>query len=166
MDYEAVDEVLVFAQGEDTKYIKVIINDDDNWEPDEDFYVQLYKPGTDNFELEGADTRTRVTIIDDDKPGQVCFEEKSIKALATEQFCMVKLIRKNGSDGVVTVDYETIQLDESSHTATPGVDFHHTSGTVTFQHQIASAEIKIEIIQKPDEVRDESFGIRLSNIFP
>jgi hypothetical protein len=34
--------VLVFANGEDTKYIKVIINDDDNWEPDEDFYVQLY----------------------------------------------------------------------------------------------------------------------------
>jgi hypothetical protein len=79
---------------------------------------------------------------------------------------MVKLIRKNGADGVVTVDYETIQLDESSHTATPGVDFNHSSGTVTFQHQIASAEIKIEIIQKPDEVRDESFGIRLSNIFP
>jgi hypothetical protein len=42
MDYEAVDEVLVFANGEETKYIKVIINDDDNWEPDEDFYVQLY----------------------------------------------------------------------------------------------------------------------------
>jgi hypothetical protein len=38
-DYEKVDEVLVFKNGDDLKYIEVAINDDDNWEPDEDFYV-------------------------------------------------------------------------------------------------------------------------------
>jgi hypothetical protein len=27
-----------------TQHITVIINDDDNWEPDEDFWVQLYEP--------------------------------------------------------------------------------------------------------------------------
>ena len=42
--------------------------DDDNWEPDEDFFVQLYNPST-GEELTGQDTKTRVTIIDDDKPG-------------------------------------------------------------------------------------------------
>ena len=67
-DYEEVRENLVFAQGETTKFITVKIRDDDNWEPDEDFFVQLYDPNT-LEELKGADTKTRVTIIDDDKPG-------------------------------------------------------------------------------------------------
>lgn len=109
-DYEAIDEVLEFKSGEGSKFVKVIINDDDNWEPDEDFFVQLYNP-VGGLELVGKDTRTRVTIIDDDKPGQICFEEqKQIIILAGKEKveCEVKILRKNGADGVVTVDYETI----------------------------------------------------------
>ena len=48
--------------------VDVGIMDDDNWEPDEDFFVQLYNVDT-GEELQGQDTKTRVTIIDDDKPG-------------------------------------------------------------------------------------------------
>lgn len=66
-DYDACDEILEF-HGEYSKTISVGIKDDDNWEPDEDFYVQLYDANT-NAELVGHDTKTRVTIIDDDKPG-------------------------------------------------------------------------------------------------
>jgi len=63
----------------------------------------------DNTYLLGKDTRTRVTIIDDDKPGQICFEEtKGIKALASEEYVDITLIRKNGVDGIVTVDYKTV----------------------------------------------------------
>ena len=87
----------------------------------------------------GKDTKTRVTIIDDDKPGQICFEEtKGIKALASEEFIDVNLIRKNGSDGTVTVDFKTVQLDESDHTATPGVDYEHCEGTITFEQGMSS----------------------------
>jgi hypothetical protein len=63
-----VKETLEFKQGDTVKFITVKIRDDDNWEPDEDFYVQLYDPNT-MEELQGQDCRTRVTIIDDDKPG-------------------------------------------------------------------------------------------------
>jgi len=35
----------------------------------------------------------------------------------------ILVIRKNGSDGVLTVDYETIQLDQTATTATAGRDF-------------------------------------------
>ena len=85
-------------------------------------------------ELQGKDTRTRVTIIDDDKPGQICFEEsKGIKVLASEEVCEVILLRKNGSDGRVTVDYKTIELDKSDHTASAGVDYKHVEGTVIFE---------------------------------
>lgn len=73
-----------------------------------DFYVHLFDPTT-NEELGGQDCKTRVTIIDDDKPGQICFDNtKGIKVSPTEEFCEIKIIRKNGSDGLVTVDYETV----------------------------------------------------------
>jgi len=111
-DYEGYDNILEFSQGEYTKTFDVKINDDDNWEPDEDFFCQLYDADT-NSELVGQDTKTRVTIIDDDKPGQICFKDtKGIKVAPTDEQCEIVVIRKNGSDGVVTVDYETIQLGD------------------------------------------------------
>ena len=78
---------------------------------------------------------TRVTIIDDDKPGQIYFgATKNIKAIASEEFCNIVLLRKNGSDGIVTVDYKTKPLDNSDETATPGVDYETKEDTVTFEH--------------------------------
>lgn len=78
-----------------------------------------------NEKLSGADTRTRVTIIDDDKPGQIGFEQVkgSIKATTDQDFAEIVLIRKNGSDGAVTVDYETFELDSTTMTATPWKDY-------------------------------------------
>jgi len=166
-DYEKVDEILDFKDKEKTKYIEVIINDDDNWEPDEDFFVQLMDPHT-NADLVGKDTRTRVTIIDDDKPGQICFEEtKTIKAVASEKFVDVVIQRKNGSDGKVTVDYVTVMLDKSEHTATENVDYKPVEGTLTFMQGETAKNITIEILDRPDvESRAESFGIQLSKITP
>jgi len=85
--------------------------------------------------LHGRDCKTKVTIIDDDQPGQIAFEEQGIiRAIADEPQLEVRIARKNGSDGKVTVDFETIALDESEHTATPGVDYIHNSGTLVFEH--------------------------------
>jgi len=114
--------------------VKIKIIDDENWEPDEDFFVQLYDAET-LEELSGRDTRTRITIIDDDKPGQISFVSKTaITAIARSQVATVEIKRDNGSDGVVTVDFKTEVLDNSSSTATPGVDFVEKKGTVTFKH--------------------------------
>ena len=50
-----------------------------------------------------------MTIIDDDQPGQISFKEKkTIKVLADQDYVDIVLIRKNGSDGVVKVDYTTV----------------------------------------------------------
>lgn len=120
-------------------------------------------------DLSGQDCKTRVTIIDDDKPGQIAFEQTgTIKALATEQFAEIVIIRKNGSDGKVTVDYETKELDGSSHTATPGKDYENVKGTLVFESMETEKTIQVPIIQHEDksEIRDESFGIQLSNITP
>jgi len=55
-----------------------------------------------------------------------------LKAIASEGQAEIVILRKNGSDGTVKVDYETIQLGEGEQTATPGVDYVPVKGTLTF----------------------------------
>lgn len=131
-DYVALDDILSFNVGESSKNIKIQIVDDDNWEPDKDFFIQLINPDTDEH-LQGMDTRTKVTIIDDDKPGHIYFlETKAISALASDENAEIIIDRRNGSDGIVTVDFKTIELDESDHTASYNKDFMKVEETVTF----------------------------------
>jgi len=166
-DYEKVDTILTFGPGEKQKFVEVVIKDDDDWEPDEDFYMQLYGHPSDE-ELVGQDTRTRITIIDDDKPGQIYFQEsKAVQALATEPECEVVIERRNGSDGVVTVDYVTLELDQSEQTACAGRDFEHAKGTLEFKQGETEKRIPIQILQRDDvQGRDESFAVQLSNVYP
>ena len=41
-DFVAVDQILEFRDGQKTQNVEVEIMDDDDWEPDEDFFVQLF----------------------------------------------------------------------------------------------------------------------------
>ena len=55
------------------------IKDDDIWEPDKDFYLELYDPNDENKPVfPGDDTRTIVTIIDEDNPGIIGFEKREV----------------------------------------------------------------------------------------
>jgi len=169
-DYIPFDGIIEFGNGEHTKTFAVGIKDDDNWEPDEDFFVQLYEPNT-NKELVGQDTKTRVTIIDDDKPGQICFENtKGIKVAPTEAQCEIKVTRKNGSDGRVTVDYETIQLGHQEHVAQAGKHYEETRGQLIFENQETEKSVFVKIMQlegdENDEYSDNAFGFQLKNVHP
>lgn len=45
-DYNGIDETISFEKGENEKGVKIGIIDDEGWEPDEDFYVELYNPNS------------------------------------------------------------------------------------------------------------------------
>lgn len=76
-------------------------------------------------------------------------------------------MRKNGADGIVTIEFESVQLGESEHTATPGKDYTTVKGTLTFKQNETEKTIEIPILNRDDlEQRDESFGIQLSNVTP
>jgi len=115
-----------------------------------------------NEELVGQDAKTRITIIDDDKPGQICFEDSgTTKAIATEEFAEIVVIRKHGSDGLVTVKYETMDMGKTHHYATPGVDYKSVSDELKFEHGETKKIIYVPIIQHedPNEMRDETFAV-------
>ena len=70
----------------------------------------MYDKATGN-KLIGEDTRTRVTILDDDKPGMLVFEEKkAMRHPANERECVVKVERVQGVDGKISVKYKTVPL--------------------------------------------------------
>jgi len=64
-----------------------------------------------------------VTIIDDDRPGVLAFESAILKHDASESKCKIVVKRLHDTDGQISVKYRTIQIDKSSNTATPGVDY-------------------------------------------
>lgn len=102
-----------------------------------------------------------MTIIDDDQPGHICFEEtkSTIKVHASDEYALIKLIRKNGTDGKVTVNYKTVELDSSeSHAARKDKDYKHIEDVATFEKDEAEFVIKVKILQHNDETdmaRDE-----------
>ena len=60
------------------------------------------------FELKFATTVCTVTIIDDDKPGKFSFTQPNYAATEADNFVNVKVIRTEGGDGTITIDYQTL----------------------------------------------------------
>ena len=56
-----------------------------------------------------------------------------IKATTDQEFAEIVLVRKNGSDGTVTVEYETFELDSTTLTAQPWKDYEPQESTISFK---------------------------------
>lgn len=121
-DYKAVDEILSFKSGEKSKTIEIEIVDDNEWEPDEDFLIELYDPDT-GKRLPGGDTETRVTIIDDDEPGMLSFAQRTVKVTNKMDKVKVRVVRQNGCDGTVKVKYSMEDGKGPITNATPEVHY-------------------------------------------
>jgi hypothetical protein len=62
----------------DTEYkINIPIVDDEEWNPDLDFFVELYDVST-GTRYDGDDTHCKVSILDEDFPGTLGFENTEI----------------------------------------------------------------------------------------
>lgn len=77
-DYVIVDKIIEFSEGQAEISVPIEIIDDESWEPDENFFIDLYDPESEEkTRLPGEDTKTSVLILDDDKPGIFGFERKT-----------------------------------------------------------------------------------------
>lgn len=94
-DYEKIDTERELDEGEMETSIRVKIIDDEGIEPDEDFYIELYDLET-KERLPGQDTRTTVTILDDDKPGIFGFEMRATKVTPKDEKIRLKVLRLDG----------------------------------------------------------------------
>ena len=162
-DYHKVDKEIKFKHGDKDDSIQIAIVDDNGWEPDEDFLVELYDLNTGN-KLSGRDTECRITILDDDKPGQIAFANPNVRHAATFNECAIVVKRIHESDGQVSVRYKTIEIDQGERTARATVDFEKKEGELIFEHNETEKEIVVKILDKElaeGEERDEIFGLKL-----
>merc|ERR1719478_1904662 len=99
---------------------------DNAYEEDEDFYVELYEPTcvdaeAPNVKAELGETpKATVTIIDDDLPGKFKFEKETVEIEEqTQDFEMsIKVERFDGSSGTISCHYETENMG-----AIAGIDY-------------------------------------------
>lgn len=159
-DYDISSGTLTFADGVLNQSFTVVIIDDSDVEGEESFSLQLSNPG--GGAALGTLTEATVTIIEDDEPppepGTLQFTVTDYTVLENVAEVTLEVSRTNGSDGAVTVDYESVD-DSASGTD----DFVQTSGTLSFADAEVSQTITINIQDDSELEGDEDFLVKLSN---
>lgn len=142
-DYEKNSGEIRFAEGEMEQKIRVKLVDDDEHEPDKDFFVDLnfvdeQKPPGHKL---GEVRTTVVTIIDDDEPGVLSFTEDDFFVNGGEKKAVVNVQRKDGCSANVSCKY--VCEDES---AKAGTDYEKTEGTLVFKKGETRKPIEIPLM--------------------
>mmetsp|Transcript_16853 Transcript_16853/g.23275 ORF Transcript_16853/g.23275 Transcript_16853/m.23275 type:complete len:617 (+) Transcript_16853:1233-3083(+) len=133
-DYKAVKGTLVFEKGQSKGFIEVEIIKDDQYEPDEIFYMHLSNPTAG----EVMTPQVEIMIIDDDEPGIISFEKAMVEVLETASEVVLNVKRQKGCDGKVSCDYKTV-----NNTAKAGMAFTETSGTISYEPNEANQQIVV-----------------------
>ena len=101
-EYERMDKIIAFSKSENEKIVPIKIFDNNEWQPDLVFHVELYNPAdNDMLSYDEYDTKCKVTILDEDFPGTLGFEETSVVVSKSEKFVDLNVVRTDGSDGKI-----------------------------------------------------------------
>jgi len=160
-DYQAINEVLTFEPHEREKQIGVTIVDDNQWEPDEEFFLKLsLVSGEDASEVKlGRTSIMEITILNDDEPGTFQFEKRGHLVKESCGNAVLSIMRQNGADGDVTIKWRTIDK-----TAIAGKDYTGGEGQIEFKHGETQRDIKIPIIDDMESEKDENFEVEIYDI--
>lgn len=124
-EFEALDEVITMKKKDEEKTVDITIHDNHDWQPDLDFYVELYDPKTQQ-RLFGDDTECKITILDEDFPGKLGFEFTEIQAGRNQDRVLIVVKRVEGTDGAISCMIRTEPLvpdKDSKQNAKAGEDY-------------------------------------------
>ncbi|GIY84985.1 hypothetical protein CEXT_375431, partial [Caerostris extrusa] len=156
-DYVPLKEILTFQDGEVEKELHVEIVDDNQWEPDETFFLKLcILPEDVGNVMFGRVCIMEITILNDDEPGILQFKRRGLLVQESIGTALIPVIRSNGVDGIVTAKWRTID-----RTAVAGQDYVGGEGEITFDHGETEKNIEIPIIDDFDAEKDEHFEVEL-----
>ena len=157
-DYQAVDEILTFEPMETEKEIGITIVDDNQWEPDEEFFLKLslLSTGQSKEVKLGRTSIMEITILNDDEPGTFQFEKRGHLVKESCGNAVISVIRQNGADGDVTIKWRTVDK-----TAISGKDYVGGEGEIEFKHGETQRDLKIQIIDDMECEKDENFEVEL-----
>jgi hypothetical protein len=155
-DYVATNGTLNYANGETSKTFTVTILDDATTEPNETVNIMLsHVVGN---AIYGTITNTVLTIMDDDGPGDFQFSTNGYAVSQDAGTMSITVARKDGKTGAASVNYAT-----SDGTATNGLNYTATSGTLNFANNETSKTFNITILNQPVGGAGKTVNLTLSN---
>lgn len=149
---------LTFAPRETEKEISIVVRGDTKFEPNEDFFVELFNPT--NATLSSLSTAKGVINNDDARPtisiGNVVVSEGNVDGAFTDAIFTVSL--SNPSSEAITVDFTTVD----GTALVSDNDYQAASGKLTFTPGVTSQQITVKVRGDRKFELDEAFSIRLS----
>lgn len=101
-----------------------------------------------------------LTVIDNNfKPGVLGFSSPTYTVNQNGGTATITVVRTNGTDGIVSVNYDT-----ANGTATNGINFNNVSGTLTFNPGESSHTFTIPIISGSTVSPDKTVNLLLSTV--
>ncbi|PAA51257.1 hypothetical protein BOX15_Mlig018197g2 [Macrostomum lignano] len=156
-DYVPLKKTVVFEPDETQQTVDVEIIDDNQWEPDETFFVKLTLEKDQKLARLGPKKINQVTIINDDEPGTFEFVNASYLFKESCGRATVPVRRVNGADGVAKVSWKT-----EDQTARAGCDYEASSGELIFNHGEIEKTIEVAIYDDQNKEKDEHFKLLLT----
>lgn len=164
-DYTAVEDTAVFKPGETLCTIQVPILDDDIFEEDEFFKVELSnvrfggQDGTTDFSKIRLESPAvaNVVILDDDHAGIFSFKESQITVAEGVGVLKVEVSRNSGARGTVAVPYKTVPGSAKGG----GQDYLDSVGVLEFSDDETMKCIKVTIVDDEEYEKNKMFSLEL-----
>ncbi|MEO6033813.1 MAG: Calx-beta domain-containing protein, partial [Verrucomicrobiota bacterium] len=155
-DFTVVTNTIFFREGETNKVVSIPLVNDAIIEGDETVTLLLTNA---TGGILSAPTAAILVIVDDDSgQGNLMFSQVNYTVAESAGFATVSVIRTNGSQGFITVDFSA-----GGGTALPGSDYAPTNGTLVFGDGEVSKSFSVKIFDDALPEGDEFVNITLSN---
>ncbi len=157
LDYESIDQVLAFPEGEVLQTVEIDIIDDSDVEPNETIDLQLsdFTDGT-----QGLQSRALLEIVSDDSVLSFSAPTYSIGEDAKSGFARIQVNRLGANIGETTVAF----LTATNGTAEAVLDFQMVSNTVKFADGEITRSVDVAIVDDTEVEGRESVVLLLTNV--
>lgn len=164
--YKQTEGTLSFGPTDVLKTIEIPIYDNDVWDADEEFTIeladlQILEEDVKHPHVSLGQKTTTVTILNDDEPGTLAFTVEEVMACEGVESVMVGISRTNGSCGKITCSYATV--DDS---AIQDYDYTQTEGNLELEDGETEFKIELPILQQGVHEDDRRFRIVLNDASP
>ena len=108
--------------------------------------------------LPGDDTRTKVTILDEDFPGTIGFGNTDLRVPKGAQEVEIEVERVDGSDGTIgcMISTEPLTLEPTPQSAQEFEDYLPKHEKITFKHNETSQKVIIKLVNEKLGAADEA----------
>ncbi len=161
VDYLPVTNTLFFVDGQTNATVAIPISTNGVGEGNVTVGLALLNPTNTALDPTLPTTAT-LTIVDSSQaPGNLEFSAASYSVLQTASNAVITVIRTNGSQGTVSVNYTTTALT-GVNAASNNVDYIPTSGTLSFIDGQISKSFSVPILDNTNLTSDVTLNLTLS----